>query len=92
MNLLLQTPVYEGYEGFIGVMQSIFSPIWNGLNNICVPGTDWTISSFFLALLTAGVVGKIAKHLLGTFGSHFEDGLRGGRPRSDRSRTSRKDN
>ena len=89
--MFLQAPVFEGYEGFIGSLQAVFGSSWNGLSTYCVPGTDWTFSSFFLAIFTAGVIGKILKHFFTTFSSHFEEGLQGGRPRSDRSRDSRKD-
>lgn len=88
--MFLQTPVFEGYESFIGSLQAVFGSIWNGLSTICVPGTDWTISSFFIAIFTAGIIGKLLKHFFSTFGSHFEDGLKGGRPRGDRPRTSGK--
>lgn len=68
-------------EGFIGVMRAVFVPLWNGLMTYNVPGTNWPIGGFFIALMTAGLIGKIMKHIFsGVFNSHFEDGLRGGRP------------
>lgn len=68
-------------SGFISVMKAIFEPLWTGLLNINIPGTNWPIAGFFIALLTAGLIGKLMKHLFaGVFNSHFEDGLRGGRP------------
>lgn len=68
-------------DGFIGVMRAVFLPLWDGLMSVNVPGTNWPIGGFFIALMTAGLIGKILKHLFsGVFNSHFEGGLRGGRP------------
>lgn len=79
--MFLTEIVEYSHEGFGSVMSAIFEPLWNGLTEINIPGTNWSIGGFFIALITAGLVGKLGKHLLsGVFGSHFEDGLKGGRP------------
>lgn len=67
----------------ISVMSTFFSGIWTGLSNVMVPGTDWPMSGFLLAIFTAGIIGKILKAMFGVFGSHFDSGRSGGRPTKD---------
>lgn len=67
-------------EGLLEGLSSIFSEIWTGMSNTLVPGTSWSMAGFFLAIFTAGVIGKILKAFFSVFGSHFDSGRSGGKP------------
>ena len=61
-------------EGVIGILQALFGALWTGLDDIIVPGFDFSFADVFLALFIAGLVGIIMKALFEYFGSHFKDG------------------
>lgn len=65
-------------ERTLELVGTFFSGIWNGLVDTNVPGTDWPISGFLIAIFTAGIIGKILKALFMEFGSHFDSGLQTG--------------
>lgn len=63
----------------IDLMATIFGNIWQGLENTNVPGTSWSFAGFFLAIFTAGIIGKILKSFFMVFGSHFDSGRSSGK-------------
>lgn len=69
----------------LDLVGTFFSGIWDGMSNTNVPGTDWPITGFFIAIFTAGIIGKILKALFLEFNSHFDKKLqhgagKGGKP------------
>lgn len=79
--------VYPQDSRVIAILRSIFVPIWDGLTNTNVPGFDFSIAAFFIALLTAGLIGLILKAAFNYFGSHFTDGpIKRGAPASEKPR------
>lgn len=61
------------------LVSTFFSKLWDGMNTYNVPGTDWPFGGFFLALFTAGIVGKILMALFKSFSTHFDKALKTGR-------------
>lgn len=59
----------------INIIQTIFSKIWNGLDNVNVPGFSFSFADVFLAILTAGFIGMIMKAAFNVFESHFSHEL-----------------
>lgn len=66
---------------------SFFTALWDGLSSYNIPGTDWSFSGFFIAIMTAGIIGKILHALFQSFTSHFDSDFEGGRSGHRRSRT-----
>jgi len=73
--------LYPEDQPVIAILQALFGALWRGLNNIIVPGFNFSFADVFLALFTAGLVGLIMKAVFNTFASHFTDGKLKGRAR-----------
>lgn len=72
-------------QGVIDILKALFSTLWSGLDDVFVPGFDFSFADVFLALFIAGLVGTIMKGLFVYFGSHFTDGKIKGKARGAKS-------
>lgn len=66
-------------EGVLSLLSTFFGGIWEGLSTYNIPGTEWSFAGFFIAVFTAGIIGKILKSLFTVFGSHFDSGRSSGK-------------
>lgn len=58
----------------LSLMSSYFNSLWLGLKSVVIPGTDWSIADFFLAIFVAGMIGIVLKVAFKLFESHFGRG------------------
>lgn len=77
-------------QGVIDILKALFSTLWSGLDDVFVPGFDFSFADVFLALFIAGLVGTIMKALFVYFGSHFSDGKIKGKARGGEKPAGRK--
>lgn len=77
-------------QGVIDILKALFSALWSGLDDVVVPGFDFSFADVFLALFIAGLVGTIMKALFVYFGSHFTDGNIKGKARGGEKPACRK--
>lgn len=56
------------------LLSSYFNALWNGLKTVYIPGTDWSIADFFLAIFVAGMIGIVLKVAFKLFETHFGRG------------------
>lgn len=61
-------------DSAINLMSSYFSSLWHGLKLVYIPGTDWSIADFFLAIFIAGMVGIVLNIAFKLFNNHFGRG------------------
>lgn len=71
------------------LVSTVFDKIWTGMTSYNIPGTSWSFSGFFLALFTAGIVGKILMALFKSFTSHFDKALKTSRRSEKHGQTSK---
>lgn len=67
--------IFLSDQGVIDILKGIFIPLWNGLDSVNVPGFDFSFADVWIAIMTAGFVGMLMKHLFGLFESHFNHEL-----------------
>ena len=48
-------------QGVIDILHALFSALWSGLDDVIVPGFDFSFADVFLALFIAGLVGTVLK-------------------------------
>lgn len=77
-------------QGVIDILKALFGALWSGLDDVFVPGFDFSFADVFLALFIAGLVGTIMKALFVYFGSHFTDGKIKGKARGGEKPAGRK--
>lgn len=58
----------------ISLLSAYFNSLWNGLKQVIIPGTDWSIADFFLAIFIAGMVGIVLHIGFKIFNNHFGRG------------------
>lgn len=82
------TAVEYDHTSFVDCVSTVLGNIWNGLQEIDIPGTNWPIADFFIAIMTAGLILKIFKHLfadvVGSNSTGFDSGHRRSESRKDK--------
>lgn len=61
-------------DGALSLMSAYFNSLWNGLKQVIIPGTDWNIADFFLAIFIAGMIGIVLNVAFKLFNNHFGRG------------------
>lgn len=61
-------------EDALTLLGAYFTALWNGLKEVIIPGTDWSIADFFLAIFTAGMIGLVLHIAFKLFNNHFGRG------------------
>lgn len=77
------TAVEYDHTGFVDSISTVFGNIWDGLSSIYIPGTNWPIADFFIAIMTAGLILKIFKHLFADVVGNNSTGFGSGHRRSE---------
>ena len=50
-------------DGALSLMSAYFNSLWSGLKQVLIPGTDWSIADFFLAIFIAGMIEKFKSNI-----------------------------
>ena len=61
-------------DSALSLLSAYFYSLWSGLKNVIIPGTDWSIADFFLAIFIAGMIGIVLKVAFKLFNNHFGRG------------------
>lgn len=61
-------------DGALSLMSAYFNSLWSGLKQVIIPGTDWSIADFFLAIFIAGMIGIVLNVAFKLFNNHFGRG------------------
>ena len=64
------------FDSTLDLLSAFFNSIWNGLSQTSIPGTEWTVTGFFLAIFAGGVLGLVLKWLFKVFNTHFGRGYK----------------